>query len=106
MCVYTVYAWLTGYPLAPSPSVCTNAGAIAKVITLSVAGAQIVDVCASGDQFILQETDQVFKNKKDIKKGEHACRGNGSFSVAYCCFVSFFVDVVCVHDKALRIAFP
>lgn len=53
------------HPCSPSLYV----GAIAKVILQSVAGAQIVDVCAFGDQFILQETDQVFKNKKDIKKG-------------------------------------
>lgn len=55
-----------------SPStIFPNLGAIAKVIAQSVAGAQIVDVCACGDQFILEETDQVFKNKKDIKKGDH-----------------------------------
>ena len=41
-----------------------------KVIERTVAGAQIVDVCAFGDKFIMEETDQVFKNKKEIKKGE------------------------------------
>lgn len=53
------------HPCSPAMYV----GAIAKVVQQTVAGAQIVDVCAFGDQFILQETDQVFKNKKDIKKG-------------------------------------
>ena len=57
--------------LCSPSSIFPNQGAIVKVIAQSVAGAQIVDVCACGDQFILEETDQVFKNKKDIKKGDH-----------------------------------
>lgn len=71
VCIYCVCLH-GGFSLVSSPGVCTCAGAIAKVIGQSVAGAQIMDVCTSGDQFILQETDQVFKNKKEIKKGEHA----------------------------------
>ena len=45
------------------------AGVLEKVVEKTVTGAQILDICAFGDQLIEDETAVVYKSKKDVKKG-------------------------------------
>nr|CAD58632.1 proliferation-associated protein 2G4 [Suberites domuncula] len=44
-------------------------GVLAQVIEACVAGAAIVDVCEMGDKMIFEETKNVYKKEKDMKKG-------------------------------------
>jgi len=44
-------------------------GILKKLITKSVAGAKILDLCEEGDKLLTEETIKVFKKEKEMKKG-------------------------------------
>ncbi|ELT89178.1 hypothetical protein CAPTEDRAFT_136142, partial [Capitella teleta] len=43
--------------------------AVAMLQKLTVAGSKVIDLCEKGDNFIIEETDKVFRSKKSMKKG-------------------------------------
>ena len=45
-------------------------GVLAQVLQATVANVTARTLCAMGDSLITEETGKVFKNKKDMKKGE------------------------------------
>ena len=46
-------------------------GVLAQVVQATVANVTARTLCAMGDSLIIEETSKVFKNKKDMKKGEN-----------------------------------
>ena len=50
----------------------SRAGVLKAVFAAAVDGATVLDLCKLGDQMMLEETRNVYKKEKDMKKGENS----------------------------------